>query len=125
MPNAQTAIRRIIKFNRDSLFRIQIGSLAVLSPMNLADQTFHLLNFVAPALAMALLLPLAGRLLMKRSGFTLSFWAQVLIHCIVGVGVLFAGIWFGGRDGKMASYAALVLISASVQWLMSGGWRRA
>ena len=93
--------------------------------MNAVDQTFHMLNFVAPALTMALLLPLAARFLIKRSGYTLSFWVQVLIHCLVGVGVLFAGLWFGGRDGKMASYAALVLVSASVQWLINGGWRRA
>jgi hypothetical protein len=93
--------------------------------MNSVDQTFHLLNFVAPALTLALLLPLAARFLMKRSGYTLSFWVQVVVHGVVGIGVLFVGLWVGGRDGKMASYAALVLVSATVQWLINGGWRRA
>jgi hypothetical protein len=37
--------------------------------------------------------------------------------------VLAAGLWVFGRDGKMATYAALVVVVGSTQWLMGGGWR--
>ena len=37
--------------------------------------------------------------------------------------VLVAGLVFFGRDGKMATYAALVLAIASSQWLLLRGWR--
>jgi hypothetical protein len=32
--------------------------------------------------------------------------------------VLLGGLWFFGHDGKMATYAALVLACASSQWWM-------
>jgi hypothetical protein len=38
--------------------------------------------------------------------------------------VLLAGLWFFGRDGKMLTYAALVVASATVQWVMLGLWRK-
>jgi hypothetical protein len=33
--------------------------------------------------------------------------------------VLLGGLWFFGRDGKMATYVVLVLASGSSQWLLS------
>jgi hypothetical protein len=88
------------------------------------DQFFHAFNFAAPAVALALLLPVCARFLIRRSGFTLSLWVQQAIHLIVGVLVLGAGLWYFGRDGKMATYAALLVASASVQWFISAAWRR-
>jgi hypothetical protein len=32
-------------------------------------------------------------------------------------------MWWWGVDGKMATYAALVLVIATCQWLFSGAWR--
>jgi hypothetical protein len=31
--------------------------------------------------------------------------------------VLALGLWYYGRDGKMATYSAMVLAAASSQWL--------
>lgn len=84
----------------------------------------HLLNFVAPALVLALGLAAAARLIAPKAGNMAGWWAQVAINFAVGCGVLLAGLAWFGRDGKLASYAALVLACASCQWVLSGGWRR-
>ncbi|WP_119965438.1 hypothetical protein [Simplicispira lacusdiani] len=83
----------------------------------------HLLNFAAPAAALALLLVPGSRLLMRNSGPALSWWAQAAIVFIVGCAVLLAGLWLLGRDGKALTYAALVLATATCQWLLRRGWK--
>lgn len=92
--------------------------------MNLLDIATHLVNFAAPALALALLLPLAARFFGFTAGFGLAWWSQAAIHFVVGLAVLLASLWWWGRDGKMAAYAALALAVATSQWVLSRGWRR-
>lgn len=50
-------------------------------------------------------------------------YAQVAIIFIVNVIVLAAGLVFFGNDGKMATYAVMVLASALSQWVLARGWR--
>ncbi|HKB54549.1 MAG TPA: hypothetical protein VKD22_11155 [Ramlibacter sp.] len=88
------------------------------------DLLFHVLSFIAPALALAILLPLGGRVLLPRGQVLLSWWVQVAFNAIVGIGILALGLWHFGVDGKMATYAALVLGMAMAQWLGSAGWRK-
>jgi len=89
--------------------------------------TDHLLNFVAPAAVVALLLVLSSRVfsrfLAPKRPVTQSIWAQVAIIFIVNVVVLAAGLVFFGNDGKMATYAAMVLAFALGQWVLARGWR--
>jgi len=89
--------------------------------------TDHLLNFVAPAAVMALLLVLSSRLfsrfLVSKRPVTQSIWAQAAIIFIVNVAILVAGLVFFGNDGKMATYAAMVLASTVSQWVLARGWR--
>lgn len=92
--------------------------------MNLLDILLHLLNFVAPALALALVLPWLARYFWGKSASALSWWVQSAINLIVGAAVLLACLWWLGRDGKMAAYAALVLALASSQWVVSRAWRK-
>ncbi|RYF32261.1 MAG: hypothetical protein EOO26_11995 [Comamonadaceae bacterium] len=92
--------------------------------MPASDLIAHLLNFVAPALFMALVLALATRFLMKRRAGAPALWAQAAINFIAGVGVLLAGLAFYGRDGMMMTYAALVVVCGTGQWLLARGWRR-
>ena len=92
--------------------------------MNLQDIYFHLLNFAAPALVVALLLPLLGRPFFKPQGAFLPWWGQMLVNALAGVAVLYASLWWLGRDGKMVAYALMVLATASSQWLLVRGWRR-
>ena len=41
----------------------------------------------------------------------------------MNVMVLALGLWFFGRDGKIATYSAMVLMCATSQWVMLRGWR--
>jgi hypothetical protein len=42
-----------------------------------------------------------------------------LFNSIVGVVVLLAGLLWFGNDGKVITYAAMVLACASTQWLLT------
>ena len=83
----------------------------------------HLFNFAAPALFLALLLALGGRFVGPKGVSSLTWYAQAAINSRVGCAVLLAGLWWLGRDGRMLTYAALVLACASSQWLLLRGWR--
>jgi hypothetical protein len=86
------------------------------------DVLLHLMNFAAPALALALALPWAARWVIRKS--PMAWWMQAVVNGLVGVLALALSLWWLGRDGKMAAYAALLLATASSQWLLSRGWRR-
>jgi hypothetical protein len=43
---------------------------------------------------------------------------QWLALGLAGSAALLGGLWFFGHDGKMVTYAALVLVCATVQWLL-------
>lgn len=87
----------------------------------------HLLNFVVPAVAVAVLLVLCSRLLGGLFGskrpLAQSWWAQAAIVFIVNVAILVAGLLFFGHDGKMLTYAAMVVGAAVCQWFLLGAWR--
>jgi hypothetical protein len=83
----------------------------------------HLLNFFAPALCIALLVPLGARTLLKKVPSTPVLYRQIAVNfilCGTGLGL---SLLFFGRDGKMATYAVMTLLCASSQWLMLRGWR--
>lgn len=81
------------------------------------DQIILLINFCAPALAVGVILALVGPWLMKKSPVALGFIAQAAINCVAGVLALGLGLWYFGNDGKMASYAAMVVVCAISQAL--------
>ena len=83
----------------------------------------HAFSFAAPAFAVALLVTASRRLVLPRGTPQPGWWASFAINCTAGLAVLGAGLWYFGRDGKMATYAALVLVVATVQWLSGRGWR--
>lgn len=84
----------------------------------------HLLNFAAPAAVVALLLCLAARFFWRKEPAALAWTAQAAIVFVVGCAALLTSLWWLGHDGRMAGYGALVLASASAQWLLLRGWRR-
>lgn len=86
------------------------------------DFLHHLLSFAAPAFAVAVLVTLGARLVLPR-GTPRRWWGPLLVNFLAGLLVLAAGLWFFGRDGKMATYAAMVVGVASCQWLMGRAWR--
>ncbi len=88
------------------------------------DFIYHLAGFAAPALALGLLMPLASRLLLRKHRVARGYWTQAGVVAACGALALAAGLVLFGRDGKMASYAALALSAAAAQWALAGGWRR-
>jgi hypothetical protein len=92
--------------------------------MGPVDFLVHLLNFAAPAAFVALVLALGGRLVSRPSGRQPRWWVLALVNLAVGCSVLAGGLVFFGRDGKMLTYAALVLACASCHWLAVRAWRR-
>lgn len=93
--------------------------------MPLTDLLIHLLNFMAPAAFVSVMTVALSRLAYKRRLPLWRFWPQLALNFVVCLSVLPAGLWFFGRDGKMATYAALVVLSATCQWVMERGWRGA
>ena len=91
--------------------------------MGLPDFLNHLLNFIAPALWVALVVTLVARLFIKKQTKAFLFFGSVAINFIVGWLVLMVGLWFFGRDGKMLTYAAMTLFCATSQWVLQRGWR--
>ena len=83
----------------------------------------HAINFVAPALWLAVCIPLLSHFFMKKRPVAHTLKAQVAIHFVVGVGALLLGLALFGRDGKMLTYLALVLSSTTSEWVMRQGWR--
>lgn len=89
--------------------------------------TNHLLNLMAPAAVLALLLVLLSRVFSRfstsKKPLTQSIYAQAALIFIVNVLVLAAGLVFFGNDGKVSTYAAMVLAAALCQWVMGRGWK--
>ena len=91
--------------------------------MGFFELIHHLLSFAAPAVAVALLVTVAAPLVLRRSPQGPGWWARLAINTAAGLVALAAGLWFFGRDGKMATYAALVITVATAQWVAARAWR--
>ena len=87
----------------------------------------HLINSMAPALFVALglvlLVRLIGRFFRSKRPLTQSLYAQAAIIFVVNLLVLLTGLVVFGNDGKMLTYAALVLGAALCQWVLLGSFR--
>ena len=88
----------------------------------------HLLNLLAPAALIALLLVASARLTPRffasNKAAPQGWWAQAAINFVVGAVVLVAGLVVLGHDGKMLTYVLVVLATATSQWCQLGGWKR-
>ncbi len=80
----------------------------------------HLLNFVAPAAVVAMLLWGLPRLWPRARKSRWATRRELAVLFGLGVAVLLAGLIVFGRDGKMLSYAALVLAQGSFAWWVRG-----
>ncbi|MGP1630283.1 MAG: hypothetical protein ACTS5V_10120 [Giesbergeria sp.] len=91
--------------------------------MDFASAITHFFSFFLPALCLPLLLWPMARLAFGRPAGAARWWVQWLVQAAVCAAVLVVGLWVFGRDGKMLTYAALVLACASIQWVLVRGWR--
>jgi hypothetical protein len=87
------------------------------------DILLHLAGLLAPAAFLAVILPATCWLLLGSTRQRTPVWVQVALVFAGSAAVLAAGLWWFGRDGKMATYAAMVAAAATLQWLAVRGWR--
>ncbi len=82
----------------------------------------HLFYFFLPAFAMAGVSVISGAWLFGAASAPpwKSRWAW---NCVAGALVLIGGLVWFDNDGKMATYGALVLVSASLEWVLQRGWQ--
>ena len=80
------------------------------------DGLWHLLNFIAPAIGAALLAASLAKMFWRRELAGVPWWRLVLWAAGAGVLALIAGLVLFGRDGRMATYGALVAVSALALW---------
>jgi peptidoglycan/LPS O-acetylase OafA/YrhL len=85
--------------------------------MSILDALYHLINFVLPAVFVGGGLALWGKRYNRRS--VRQTW---LINSVVGIAAMIAGLILFGVDGKMLSYALLVVACNLSQLLAS--WRK-
>lgn len=82
----------------------------------------HVLNFMAPAALVAVLLMLCSRIfgafLTSNRASALSFIARTAIVFAVNLAVLGAGLVLFGHDGKMTTYAVMVLAASGTLWVL-------
>lgn len=94
--------------------------------MTFLSALIHIINFILPAVflggLLAVVAPLALRLKFKRSRQQMMWhW---LVNSLVGIAALSLGLWFYGVDGKMMSYAALVVACGISQLVQLRAWRK-
>ncbi len=80
------------------------------------DAANHLLNLFLPALALGGLSAALAKLLWRRDLAGHS-WARLAWPCAaVAAAASLVGLLLFGRDGRMATYAAMVLATAITLW---------
>ena len=87
--------------------------------MDFIDFFWHLAGFVLPAAAMAASMALVSRFVDRDIPSKIDWPAQAAIQFVVGLAVLLAGLVLTGRDGRVMTYAALVLACATTQLLLA------
>ena len=84
--------------------------------MNPVDAFWHLANFFAPAVVTGFVAAGATKLLWRRELAAIGWvrlggWASTAM-----AGVLIIGVVVFGHDGKMATYAAMIVACAAALW---------
>jgi hypothetical protein len=80
------------------------------------DALWHLLNFFVPAIGVGLLAAAGAKLLWRRELGPVSWRRLASWSAGAGAVTLLVGLVIFGRDGRVATYAALVVASAAALW---------
>lgn len=84
--------------------------------MSWVAAAWHLMDFFGPALGLGVLAPLLAKLMWRRALKPVG-WLRLGIGVTAACSLtLLGGLVVFGRDGKMATYAAVLLTSALVLW---------
>jgi hypothetical protein len=91
--------------------------------MSWDDVFWHVMNFALPAWVLSLGITLWGSFQFRRQAQMSWLW-RWLVNATAGIAVLAAGLVLTDQDGKMATYGALVLVCATVEWALQMWLRR-
>jgi hypothetical protein len=86
------------------------------------DVVWHLLNFLAPAVGLGALSAALAKFVWRRDLRAVTWLRLALWSSAAAMLALVGGLVVLGRDGKIASYAVMVLASALALWWT--GFRR-
>ena len=89
--------------------------------MGVLDAMWHLLNFLAPAFVVGVVATFLAKLLWWRTLKSVSLWRMTSWAVLASSLALVGGLLWTGRDGKMVTYGAMVLMCALALWW--AGWR--
>lgn len=93
--------------------------------MEAADLIWHVLSFFAPALGLGLISASGAKLLWRRELAAVAWRTLARDSCLAAVAMLLAGLLLWSGDGRMATYAAMVVACALTLWWRAWGhWRR-
>ena len=81
------------------------------------DLFWHLANFVLPAIGVGALSAALCKLFWRRELARVSWLALAGQASAAGLAVLVAGLVITGHDGRMITYAGLVIACAVVPWI--------
>lgn len=87
------------------------------------DFLIHLINFAMPAVVVGTLVALVAPWVLKKPSVR-SRWKQAAVNAAAGTLTMVAGLMAFGNDGKMATYAAMLAMVATSQWIAVAGWKR-
>jgi hypothetical protein len=80
------------------------------------DALMHLGNLFLPGVALGALAAALAKLLWRRELAPVSFQRLAVPAALAAAAVTLAGLVVFGRDGKMATYAGMVLACALTLW---------
>jgi hypothetical protein len=84
--------------------------------MNPIEAFWHLLNLFVPALGLGALAAAATKLLWRGQTRGLAWWRLAGPACAAAAVATVGGLLFYGQDGRMGTYAAMVLVAALTLW---------
>ena len=84
--------------------------------MDALQLLWHLANFVLPAVGVGALTAALCKLFWRRSLARTSWFTLAWQASAAGLAVLVAGLVITGHDGRMITYAGLVVACALVPW---------
>jgi hypothetical membrane protein len=82
--------------------------------MSMWLMALHLLNFLAPAFGLALMLGVLGLFFDRKRPSPQYLYISAAMYFVASMAVLLLGLALLGRDGKTITYAALVSVNAAL-----------
>ena len=92
--------------------------------MGPTDLLWHLLNLLAPGVSLGLIAAAGAKLVWRRDLAGVAYTRLAGWGAGAATAALLAGLVITGRDGRMATYAAMVLACAGALWWAGFGPRR-